>query len=163
MLQGMTAHYLAHSTFALRAGHTALVHAGAGGVGRLLIQMAKRAGARVFATAGTEAKARVAREAGADETIVYTEADFAEAVGRLTDQQGVDVVYDSVGQATFEKSLDCLKPRGMLALFGASSGPVPPLAPPDPECQGLAVPHPPEPDAPHADPGRNRVARGPGA
>ena len=127
MLQGMTAHYLAHTTFPLAAGHTALVHAGAGGVGRLLIQMAKRAGARVIATAGAPAKAEIAAAAGADEVINYTEADFLEEVRRLTNGAGVDVVYDSVGVVTYERSFDCLKPRGLLALYGASSGPVPPL------------------------------------
>ena len=127
MLQGMTAHYLAHSTFPLATGHTALVHAGAGGVGRLLSQMAKRAGARVIATAGTAAKAEIAAAAGADDVIIYTEADFLEEVRRLTDGAGVEVVYDGVGVATYERSFDCLKPRGLLALYGASSGAVPPL------------------------------------
>ena len=127
MLQGMTAHYLAHSTFPLASGHTALVHAGAGGVGRLLSQMAKRAGARVIATAGTPAKAEIAAAAGADEVINYTDSDFLEEVRRLTDGAGVEVVYDGVGAATYERSFDSLKPRGLLALYGASSGPVPPL------------------------------------
>ena len=129
MLQGMTAHYLAHSTYPLAAGHTAVVHAGAGGVGRLLSQMAKRAGARVIATAGTPAKAEIAAAAGADDVIIYTEADFLEEVRRLTDGAGVEVVYDGVGAATYERSFDCLKPRGLLALYGASSGPVPELNP----------------------------------
>ena len=129
MLQGMTAHYLAHSTYSLAAGHTALVHAGAGGVGRLLTQMAKRIGARVIATAGTPAKAEIASDAGADDVIVYTNTDFLEEVRRLTAGAGVEVVYDGVGAATYERSFDCLKPRGLLALYGASSGPVPELNP----------------------------------
>ncbi|MBA3373020.1 MAG: quinone oxidoreductase [Euzebyaceae bacterium] len=123
MLQGMTAHYLASSTFPLREGHTALVHAGAGGVGRLLVQIAKRRGARVLTTVSTDEKERLAREAGADEVIRYTETDSAEAVARLTDG-GVDVVYDSVGKDTFDKSLDSLRPRGYLVLYGQSSGAV---------------------------------------
>lgn len=127
LLQGMTAHYLTHSTYPLSKGHVALVHAAAGGVGLLLIQMAKRREARVFGTVSTKAKAKLAREAGADEVIVYTQTDFADEVKRLTGGRGVDVVYDSVGQATFEKSLDCLKPRGYVALFGNASGPVGPL------------------------------------
>lgn len=127
MLQGMTAHYLSHSTFPLEEGHTALIHAAAGGVGLLLCQMAKMRGATVIGTAGTEEKARLAKEAGADEVILYTERDFAEEVDRLTEGAGVDVVYDSVGQDTFDGSLDCLRPRGYLVLFGASSGPVPPV------------------------------------
>ena len=127
MLQGMTAHYLSHSTFPLEEGHTALVHAAAGGVGLLLCQMAKMRGAAVIGTAGTEEKARLAKEAGADEVILYTERDFAEEVDRLTEGAGVDVVYDSVGKDTFDGSLDCLRPRGYLVLFGASSGPVPPV------------------------------------
>ncbi len=125
MLQGMTAHYLAHSTFPLKAGDTALVHAGAGGVGLLLTQMAKKIGARVFTTASTPAKAELSREAGAAEVILYTEQDFETEVKRLTNSKGVDVVYDSVGKTTFDKSLNCLRPRGLLVLFGASSGPVP--------------------------------------
>ena len=129
MLQGMTAHYLAHSTYPLAAGDTAVVHAGAGGVGRLLTQMAKRVGARVIATAGTPAKAEIAAAAGADDVIIYTQADFLEEVRRLTDGAGVEVVYDGVGAATYERSFDCLKPRGLLALYGASSGPVPELNP----------------------------------
>lgn len=127
MLQGMTAHYLSHSTFPLEEGHTALVHAAAGGVGLLLCQMAKMRGAYVIGTAGTEEKARLAREASADEVILYTEKDFASEVDRITDGAGVDVVYDSVGKDTFDKSLDCLRPRGYMVLFGASSGPVPPM------------------------------------
>ena len=129
MLQGMTAHYLTHSTFALKSGDTCLVHAAAGGAGGLVVQMAKMLGARVFGTVSTEEKARIAREAGADETILYTEQDFEAEVKRLTGGRGVDVVYDSVGQTTFAKSLDSLRPRGMLALFGQSSGPVPPFDP----------------------------------
>jgi NADPH2:quinone reductase len=127
MLQGMTAHYLVTSTYALKRGDTALVHAAAGGVGLLLIQMAKRIGARVFGTVSTEEKARLAREAGADEVIIYTEQDFQEEVKRLTEGKGVRVVYDSVGKTTFIKSLESLAPRGLLALFGQSSGVVPPF------------------------------------
>ena len=126
-LQGMTAHYLVHDTFKLEQRHTALIHAGAGGVGRLLIQMAKRAGARVLTTVGSDAKAAVAADVGADEVIVYSRADFLTEVKRLTDGVGVDVVYDGVGKDTFERSLDCLRPRGLLTLFGAASGPVAPL------------------------------------
>ena len=129
MLQGMTAHYLTHSTFALKSGDTCLVHAAAGGAGGLVVQMAKMLGARVFGTVSTEEKARIAREAGADETILYTKQDFEAEVKRSTGGRGVDVVYDSVGQTTFSKSLDSLRPRGMLALFGQSSGPVPPFDP----------------------------------
>jgi NADPH2:quinone reductase len=129
MLQGMTGHYLTHSTWSLKTGDTALVHAGAGGAGRLIIQMAKLKGARVFATVSTDEKARIAREAGADETIRYTEQDFEAEVKRLTDAHGVDVVYDSVGKTTFDKSLKSLRPRGMLVLFGQSSGSVPPFDP----------------------------------
>jgi NADPH2:quinone reductase len=127
LLQGMTAHYLSHSTFALKTGDTALVHAGAGGVGLLLTQMAARLGARVITTVSTAEKAELSREAGASDVILYTEKDFAAEVKRLTGGKGVDVVYDSVGKTTFEGSLNCLRPRGMLALFGASSGPVPPF------------------------------------
>jgi NADPH:quinone reductase len=129
MLQGMTAHYLTHSTFALKRGDTCLVHAAAGGAGGLIVQMAHMLGARVFGTVSTEEKARVAREAGADETIIYTGQDFEAEVKRLTGGRGVDVVYDSVGRTTFEKSLNSLRPRGTLALFGQSSGPVPPFDP----------------------------------
>jgi NADPH2:quinone reductase len=127
MLQGMTAHYLLHSTYKLQAGETALIHAAAGGVGLLLVQMAKMIGARVIATAGTPAKAQLARAAGADECIVYTEADFETETRRLTDGQGVNVVYDGVGKATFEKGLNVLSPRGYMVLFGGSSGAVPPF------------------------------------
>lgn len=127
MLQGMTAHYLTHSTYKLQKGDTALVHAAAGGVGLLLVQMAKRIGARVIATAGTTDKAELARQAGADECIVYTEADFEDETQRLTDRKGVDVVYDGVGKATFDKDLNVLKPRGYLVLFGGASGAVPPF------------------------------------
>ena len=127
MLQGMTAHYLAHSTFPLRKGDTCLVHAGAGGVGLLLTQMAKRVGARVFTTVSTDEKAALSREAGADAVIRYTQEDFKDAVRRLTDGKGARVVYDSVGKDTFEKSLDCLAPRGLLVLFGQSSGAVGPF------------------------------------
>jgi NADPH:quinone reductase len=127
MLQGMTAHYLSHSTFPLKSGVTALIHAGAGGTGLLLIQMAKRLGARVITTVSTQAKAELTREAGADDVILYTEQDFESETKKLTGGKGVDVVYDSVGKTTFESSLNCLRPRGMLVLFGASSGPVPPF------------------------------------
>ena len=127
MLQGMTAHYLTRSTYPLKKGETALVHAAAGGVGLLLIQIAKRTGATVFGTVSTEEKAKLAREAGADEVILYTQTDFLTEVKRLTNGVGIHVVYDSVGKDTFEKSLDCLRPRGYLVLFGNSSGPVPPF------------------------------------
>src|SRR5215813_4934141 len=127
MLQGMTAHYLSHSTFQLKSGHTALIHAAAGGVGQLLVQMAKQLGARVIATAGSREKAQLARSAGADECIVYTEVDFEPETKRLTNGKGVDVVYDGVGKATFDKGLNVLCPRGYMVLFGGSSGPVPPL------------------------------------
>jgi NADPH2:quinone reductase len=127
MLQGMTAHYLSHSTFPLKAGDTALVHAAAGGVGLLLTQMAAQIGARVIATVSTEEKAKLAREAGAAEIILYTHEDFEEKTRQLTSGHGVDVVYDSVGKTTFEKSLHVLRPRGLMALFGASSGAVPPF------------------------------------
>ena len=129
MLQGMTAHYLSHATFPLGAGHTALVHAAAGGVGLLLVQMAKKRGARVLGTVSTEAKAEAARRAGADVVIRYTEEDFEEVARRETGGHGLDVVYDSVGKTTFDKSLRSLRPRGLLALYGQSSGSVPPLDP----------------------------------
>ena len=129
MLQGMTAHYLTHSTFPLKAGDTCLVHAAAGGTGALIVQMAKNLGARVFGTVSTSEKARIAREAGADEVILYTEQEFDVEARRLTGGRGVDVVYDSVGKTTFEKSLNSLRPRGTLALFGQSSGSVPPFDP----------------------------------
>ncbi len=129
MLQGMTAHYLCHGTYPLGEGETALIHAAAGGVGGLLVQMAKMRGARVIGTVGTDAKAGIAREAGADEVIVYTKADFEAEVKRLTGGRGVAVVYDSVGKATFDRSLNCLAPRGYLVLYGQASGPVPPLDP----------------------------------
>ena len=129
MLQGMTAHYLTHSTFPLQEGQTALVHAAAGGVGLLLVQLAKLRGATVIGTAGTEEKAQLAREAGADEVILYTEQDFVEETERITDGEGVDVVYDSVGKETFDGGLDVLRPRGYMVLFGASSGPVEPIDP----------------------------------
>jgi NADPH2:quinone reductase len=129
MLQGMTAHYLTHSTFPLKPGDACLVHAAAGGVGLLLVQMAKMRGARVFGTVSTPAKAELARQAGADEVILYTEQDFLEAVRRGTEGRGVDVVYDSVGAATWEKSLDSLRPRGMMVSFGNASGAVPSFQP----------------------------------
>ncbi|HLL57261.1 MAG TPA: quinone oxidoreductase [Rubrobacteraceae bacterium] len=127
MLQGMTAHYLTQSTFPLQEGQTALVHAAAGGVGLLLCQLAKIRGANVIGTASTEEKAKLAKSAGADEVILYTEQDFAEEVRSITDGEGVHVVYDSVGKDTFDKSLDSLRPRGYLVLFGGSSGQVPPV------------------------------------
>ncbi len=129
MLQGMTAHYLTRSTFPLKSGDTALVHAAAGGAGLLITQLAKNVGARVFGTVSTQAKAKLAKDAGADEVILYTEQDFEIETKRLTHNKGVDVVYDSVGVTTFEKSLNCLRPRGTLVLFGQSSGPVPPFDP----------------------------------
>ncbi len=129
MLQGMTAHYLVNSTYPLKKGETALIHAAAGGVGLLLVQMAKNIGARVIGTVGSPDKAKLAREAGADEVINYTEQDFETETKRLTDGKGVHVVYDGVGQSTFEKDLNVLRPRGYLVLFGASSGPVPPVDP----------------------------------
>lgn len=125
MLQGMTAHYLAKSTYPLKAGDTALIHAGAGGVGLLLTQMAAKIGARVITTVSTQEKAELSREAGAAEVILYTEQDFLAEAKRLTGGKGVEVVYDSVGKTTFESSLNCLRPRGLMALFGGSSGPVP--------------------------------------
>ena len=129
LLQGTTAHYLSHSTYPLGEGDTALVHAAAGGTGQLLVQMAKLRGARVIGTCSTEEKAALARAAGADEVILYTQEDFEEATKRLTGGRGVDVVYDSVGKATFEKGLNCLRPRGYMVLFGAASGPAEPIDP----------------------------------
>ncbi len=129
MLQGMTAHYLCHDTYPLQPADSCLVHAAAGGVGLLLVQMAKRRGARVIGTVSTPEKARLAREAGADEIILYTEKDFEQEVKRITGGTGVQVVYDSVGQATFEKSMNCLATRGYIVLYGQSSGPVPPFDP----------------------------------
>jgi NADPH2:quinone reductase len=129
MLQGMTAHYLAYSTFPLKRGQTALVHAAAGGVGLLLVQIAHNIGARVIGTVSTEEKAKLAREAGADDIIFYTQDDFESETRRLTGGKGVDVVYDSVGKTTFEKGLNVLRPRGMMVLFGGSSGAVPPFDP----------------------------------
>ncbi|MCS7026829.1 MAG: quinone oxidoreductase [Bryobacteraceae bacterium] len=129
MLQGMTAHYLSHSTFPLNSEHTALIHAAAGGTGALLTQMAKMRGARVIATVGSASKAARARQAGADEVILYNEQDFEAETRRLTNGRGVDVVYDSVGASTFLKSLNCLRPRGMMVTFGNASGPVPAIEP----------------------------------
>lgn len=129
MLQGLTAHYLSKSTFPLQAGQTALIHAAAGGVGLLLVQMAKAIGATVIGTTSTEAKAELVRKAGADHVVLYTEEDFVAAVKRLTADKGVHVVYDSVGATTFDGSLKCLRPRGMLVSFGQSSGPVAPIQP----------------------------------
>jgi NADPH2:quinone reductase len=127
MLQGMTAHYLSHDTYPLKRGETALVHAAAGGVGLLLVQMAHNIGAHVIATVSTDEKAKLARGAGADEVILYTQADFEAETKRMTGGKGVDVVYDSVGKTTFEKGLNILRPRGMMVLFGGSSGAVPPF------------------------------------
>ena len=127
MLQGMTAHYLSHDTYPLKKGETALVHAAAGGVGLLLVQMAHGIGARVIGTVSTEEKTKLAREAGADDVILYTQTDFEAETRRLTGGRGVDVVYDSVGKTTFEKGLNILRPRGYMVLFGGSSGPVPPF------------------------------------
>jgi NADPH:quinone reductase len=127
MLQGMTAHYLLHDTYPLKKGETALIHAAAGGVGLLLVQMAKNIGARVIATAGTEEKTRLAREAGADEVILYSQQDFEAETKRLTDGKGVHVIYDGVGKTTFDKDLNVLRPRGYLVLFGGASGAVPPF------------------------------------
>jgi NADPH:quinone reductase len=129
LLQGMTAHYLAYDTWPLKKGETALVHAAAGGVGLLLVQMAHNIGARVIATVSTEEKAKLARAAGADEVILYTQTDFEAETKRLTGGKGVDVVYDSVGKTTFDKGLNLLRPRGMMALYGGASGPVAPLDP----------------------------------
>ncbi|MFN8434279.1 MAG: quinone oxidoreductase [Anaerolineales bacterium] len=128
-LQGITAHYLALSTYPLKHGDTALVHAAGGGAGGLLVQIAKLCGARVIGTVSTEEKAALAREAGADEVINYTQSDFEVEVKRLTNNKGVDVVYDSVGKDTFEKSLNCLRKRGYMVLYGQSSGPVAPIDP----------------------------------
>jgi len=129
MVQGMTAHYLTTDCFHLQEGQSALVHAAAGGVGMLLVQMAKRIGAQVFATVSTEAKAELARELGADHVILYSKEDFLQEIRRLTSGKGVDVVYESVGRETFLRSMECLKPRGYLVLYGQSSGPVPPFDP----------------------------------
>ncbi len=129
LLQGITAHYLTVSTYPLQPGDTALVHAAAGGVGQLLVQMAKKRGAQVIATVSTQEKGDLARAAGADQVILYTQQDFAAETRRLTDGKGVEVVYDGVGRATFLKSLDCLKPRGYMVLYGQASGPVDPLNP----------------------------------
>jgi NADPH:quinone reductase len=129
MLQGMTAHYLSHDTYPLKQGETALIHAAAGGVGLLLVQMAHNIGARVIATVSTDEKAELARAAGAHDVILYSKSDFEAETKRLTGGNGVDVVYDSVGKTTFDKGLNVLRPRGMMVLFGGSSGPVPPFDP----------------------------------
>lgn len=129
MLQGLTAHYLSHSTYPLKSGDTCLIHAAAGGVGLLLVQMAKMRGARVFGTTSTEEKAALAKQAGADEVILYTRQDFEAEVKRLTNGRGVDVVYDSVAKSTWEKSINSLRPRGYMVFFGNASGPVPPIDP----------------------------------
>ena len=129
MLQGMTAHYLCHSSYQVKQGDKVLVHAGAGGVGLLLIQMVKRLGGYVFSTVSTEAKAQLAKDAGADEVILYTSQDFAEEVNKSTNGQGVEVVYDAVGQTTFDGSINSLARRGYMVLYGQASGPVPPVDP----------------------------------
>lgn len=129
LLQGLTAHFLAIDTYPLKSGDTCLIHAGAGGVGLLLTQIAKMRGAQVITTAGTPEKAEVSRAAGADDVVVYTDTDFKEAVEDIVGEKAVDVVYDGVGQATFDQSIDLLRPRGMMVTYGNSSGPVPPLAP----------------------------------
>ncbi len=129
MLQGMTAHYLCHDTFPLKSGQTALVHAAAGGVGLLLVQMCANLGARVIGTVSTEEKASLAREAGASDIILYTQQDFESETRRLTNGEGVHVVYDSVGKTTFDKGLNVIRPRGSMVLYGGSSGAVPPLDP----------------------------------
>ena len=127
LLQGMTAHYLSHSAYPVQSGDEVMIHAGAGGTGLLLTQMAKLRGARVLTTVSNEEKAELSRQAGADEVILYTRSDFAAEVKRLTDERGLAAVYDSVGKNTFEQSLACLKPRGMLVLYGSAGGDVPPL------------------------------------
>jgi NADPH:quinone reductase len=129
MLQGMTAHYLCHSTYRVQRGDRVLIHAGAGGVGLLLIQMVKRLGGYVFSTVSTEAKAELAKGAGADHVIIYTRQDFAEEIKKATDGKGVQVVYDAVGKTTFDKSVSCLARRGYMVLYGQASGPVPPMDP----------------------------------
>jgi NADPH2:quinone reductase len=129
MMHGLTAHYLVNDAYKLKAGETALVHAAAGGVGLLVVQMARAIGARVIGTASSEEKAQLAREAGAEEVIIFTKNDFESDVKRLTDGKGVDVVYDGVGKDTFEKNLNVMRLRGMLVLYGMSSGPVPPVDP----------------------------------
>jgi len=129
LTQGLTAHYLAYDTYAIQRGDTVLVHAGAGGVGLLLTQMAKALGARVITTVSTDEKAKLSREAGADHVILYTRENFADAVKKFTGGEGLPVVYDSVGKTTFEDSLKCLRPRGLMALYGASSGAVPAMDP----------------------------------
>jgi NADPH2:quinone reductase len=129
MLQGMTAHYLINTTYPLRKGETALIHAAAGGVGLLLVQMAKNIGARAIGTVGSAEKAKWAKDAGADEVIIYNQQDFEAETRRLTDNKGVHVVYDGVGHSTFDKGLNVLRPRGHMVLFGAASGPVAPMDP----------------------------------
>jgi NADPH2:quinone reductase len=150
MLQGMTAHYLTHSTFPLKSGDTCLVHAAAGGAGGLIVQMAKMLGARVFGTVSTQAKAEIARSHGADEVILYTELDFETEVRRLTAGRGVDVVYDSVGKTTFDKSLNCLRPRGLHGALRPIQRPRSAPRPRRSEHQRLALPHSPQPGPPPA-------------
>jgi NADPH2:quinone reductase len=157
MLQGLTAHYLACSTYPLKSGDTCLVHAAAGGVGLLLCQIAKMRGARVIGTVSTEEKAKLAREAGASDVILYTKQDFEAEVKRLTDGKGLQVVYDSVGQTTFDKGFNCLAPRGMMALYGQSSGHDRSLRSRRAERQGLPVRDAAEPEPPHHH--RGRAAR----
>ena len=140
ILQGMTAHYLVYDTYPLKRGETALVHAAAGGVGLLLVQMAHNIGARVIGTVSTEEKAKLAREAGADDVILYTQTDFEAETKRLMGGKGVDVVYDSVGKTTFEKGLNLLRPRGMMALFGGSSGAVAPIRSDRAHAERIALP-----------------------
>ena len=151
MLQGLTAHYLTHSTFEIKQGDTALVHAAAGGAGQLITQVARLRGATVYGTVGSEAKAAVARAAGAAATIDYRTQDFEAEIKKLTNGRGVDVVYDSVGKDTFDKSLGSLRPRGLLALFGFSSGAVPPFDPGRARREGLAVPDAPRLESIHRD------------
>ena len=160
MLQGMTAHYLAHSTYSLKAGDTALVHAGAGGVGLLLTQMASKIGARVITTVSTKEKAELSREAGASDVILYTEQDFVAEVKRLTGGKGVDVVYDSVGKTTFEDSLNCLRPRGLLALVRRIERAGAAIRSDSTERQGFAVYHAPDAVALRGNAAGTGVARG---
>ena len=154
MLQGMTAHYLSHSTYPIKSGDTALIHAAAGGVGLLLVQMAKQRGARVIATAGSEAKAALASDAGADEVIIYTEQDFEAETRRLTDNQGVHVVYDGVGKETFAKGLKVLRPRGYMVLFGGAERRGAAIRSYRTQQTGFAIRYPANPRSLHLDPRR---------